>query len=144
MAALRDQWDARIKADVGIACYERVVGKAWVFLSILYDQKVRLEDGMGAEGHVTRRFSVGEAQRGFEPLAFSVDEGDAGNGRSTDEGGQAHDVIVGIFGFRIEYVIIMQGCEPGIFLVGQGSSNNRNLCDLPSFSIGVGLMALCD
>jgi hypothetical protein len=56
------------------------------------------------------------SQSRFEPLSDFVHEGNHGDGNLTNMRRQGGDIVVGLLGPGIEYVILLQGHEPFGFI----------------------------
>jgi len=97
-----DERRGGVKTDVRLVDDVGVVGKLLVQQGVLNDEEVGLEDGLSAEGRLARHFSAGKADFRFEPHAVRIHETDDRDGRLTDVGGEARDVVEGGFGGGVE------------------------------------------
>ena len=69
-----------------------------------HDQRLLIMDGVGAEGPVPGCLGCIEADPTFEPLSITINQRNESGGCAANPGGQAGQVIVLLFGKRIEYV----------------------------------------
>lgn len=82
--------------------HKRARGEALTGSGVGDDHDFGLEDRVGAEREVTRGFFDRQAEDALEPPAFSVQQGDGGNGGTADLGRRARDVVERRFCRRVE------------------------------------------
>ncbi len=103
-SATRADRHAGVEADVRRARHQRVVGKARVAGGVGDDQRLVLQDGVGAEGVFARRFAGLEADPRLEILALGVHEGEQRNRHLQHAADEAGDAVEDFFGFGVEQV----------------------------------------
>lgn len=78
------------------------------------------QDGVGAEGDVSRSLAQAEALDGFEPLPVRVDHADGGIGDVENAPGDSRKAVVALLGFAIEDIQRVEGGDAGGFVGGSG------------------------
>nr|WP_253194682.1 hypothetical protein [Hydrogenophaga sp. A37] len=100
---------ARIEADVGVVKHQGVVFETPIQRCVRHlHHLVRVEDGVGAEGHVPAGLPGVHADHRLEPLTFLIDEGNQRDGGVTDRCGQRRDVLKRLLGQGVEHAEIVQ------------------------------------
>ncbi len=127
----RDERGAGVEADFGVGNHKRVVGETFVLGGVRDDEQFLARDGMAAEGDVAGGFVDGDADLGFEPLAFFINEGDERDGGFTDAGGEFGEVVKNLFGNGVEDFVLPEHFEPLFFVFGNGSRHRLCLIYLP-------------
>jgi hypothetical protein len=105
------QRSSGVKTDERVSGNQWIRGKARVRERIGYLEDRALQDGMGAECDVARRFARGYPCFRLEPLPKGVDEAHQRDWRLADLGCQLDKVVKGLFGFGVEDLIPMQRVE---------------------------------
>lgn len=119
MAVFGHEARARIEPDVRLSRDERVVGEPRIGLGIGDREHAGPVDRVRAERLVTGSLVGVESHLRLEPLPVRVDQADEGDGRPADVGGEAGEIIKIGFCGGIQYLIIAQSLEPGVFVIGQ-------------------------
>jgi hypothetical protein len=123
VSLLGEQGRTCIETNVWFARDKRVVGKARVGLRVGDDQKIGAENGVSAEGDLTRCLQSVQTDDGLEPLPVLVDQGDSGNRDTADMGCQPHKVIEFFLGRRVQKFMVLQGSKSLIFVIGQAGGH---------------------
>ena len=122
----RPERNPGIKADVGFAGDEQVVGEPRIGRGVLDDQgPVRREQRVGAEGLFAWRLAGFEAVAALEPLPVRIHEAHEGDGRVAGLAGLAREVVEGGFRRGIENLISTQGLQPGGFIGRENGGGHR-------------------
>jgi hypothetical protein len=109
-----------IKPQMQIAGDHGVVLEPLVRRGIRHLENVIAQNGVGTQRNIARRLGNIETDAAFEPLAVLVHQGDQGNGRIANEGGQQGDVVEFFFGRGVEKLEIVQRTLSSHLVGGKG------------------------
>ena len=95
--------NAEVEPDAGPTRDEGIVREPGVPGGVGNDERLALENGVGAERHVPARLpKPGQADAGLQPLPILAHEGDEGDGHAEGSGGEAGDPIEALLGLGSE------------------------------------------
>ena len=124
VALRRGQRRAGVEADVRRTGHQREISEAFVERGVGHDEGAIFQDGVGADGSVARGVIVVDADTGFVPLAFAVEQGDERDGSLEDARGQEGDAVERGLGRGVHDAVASQLFQ-AVFLVSWQRSRHR-------------------
>ena len=113
----RPQGRTRVEARAGAVAHVGMIGKTGVAVRVRDDHDLVFEDRVGAERDVAGRFPDGRGERGLEPLAVVVQEGERGPGRLANRGGEGNEIVVRLLGRGVENMVAAQGGDALVVVI---------------------------
>lgn len=118
----RNKRYARVENDMGLARNRRIIHEARILGSIVNNQRVWRQDGVGAERYLARESLDSYALGRFDPVPIAVNQANHGDGSLAELGSDTGYPVRLHFRFSVQQVVLVQGIESLRFVGGNRSN----------------------
>ena len=119
------EWKACIKPDVGIFPHQWIVLEPLIKQSILNDQWLGIQNGVGTEGNIPLCLLLVTSNPRFKPLPTLTHQGDQSDRSMADHGRHAGDVVVTLFWLGAQNSVFTERAESLSFVAWLRRSSHR-------------------